>query len=1654
MKRRIFSIITALSLCLGMLPVAAMAAGDTECEEHEWETTHIWSWDDNLESWVPVGEDDETDPDGDYIDKVVCRNCGKYQDWMSAGADAVEGTDYKEDGNGNYTVYTAKGLASISYLVYIDCDRFIGATVTLADDIDLLDGNVAEYAPDSVTDVNSWTPIGLWFGSSLIPFFGSFDGNGHTVKNLYIHSTSTSMGSGLFGAVIAPSALIPELEGTTEFTNVRLEGARVTSAANSGNSLLISIAASVVITDCSADPTSVLTVTGFRQLVGGIVGGGQGEGFQIRNCSFEGTVSGGSSTCVGGIVGGTGGIIENCVNSGSVSGGDDIGGIVGYFKDNDITTPPFQIWQCVNTGNITGTADNVGGIAGSSDLLESQRGTIMNCYNTGSITGTYAVGGIIGTNRKCAIENCYSDSTVTATNSNKLDTQGAIVGTVSSGSVARCYYNEETYTDTDATEGVTGKGTQSVVSGEVAWLLNQTEDGEHSGIWSRDTDGSPVLANETSKPTYKVIYRYSDHSESVVYSSADGSVALPAGDYDFTTENGQPFDGTEISEDVTVNATVVPVATWQTSENGEWISGSFADAIEQVYSGGTVKLLKDVALTPYGTNGVGAAINKPMTITSADPSEPKTISRGTGTTAYLLMFGPVADIVLQDIILDGGSEEGTTATRGLVASYGKLTLERGAVLQNNNNTTSGGAGGGICVIQDSANSSVTMKDGAVIQNCQANYGGGVAVVSQNASFTMEGGEIRNCASNAEQYTSSTTGRTYGCGGGALYIEGRGKITVEGGEISGNTAENCGGAAYVSSGTLTVNNGTILDNTAEKYGGAVYIYSTSGAFVFGEGTISGNTAHSGGGVFLNAGIADIYGGTITGNRAVGDAGTYAHGGGILVGPPGNTLTLYLSGSPVITGNTSTENPEDNIQLDRYYDSTSNTQMYTPITLSGKLGDGAQIGVAICGIVEPNDLENLPVVIGTTGTSGYTPTADDYAKFSLDNYDYQLEQKDDGSIILSAATPVTGVSLDKTELTLSLGDTDTLTATITPENATYQDVIWSSDDQTVATVDENGVVTAVDPGEAVITVTTVDGGYTDTCTVKVSKRPQSGFEFGITEKIVTYGDPDFTVTATGAAEGSTVTYESSNAGVATVDAETGEVTIVGVGTTTITAEASATDTSGQATVSYDLTVLPKAITITADSKIVYVGSELPELTYTESGLVNGDGLIDEPTLTCDADLAVAGEYAIKISDAYAGANYTITYVDGLLTVTEKQIPDMTITADPADLTGGGTVTLTVAGVPGEGVVTVTCSDETIVLTPGENNTWTAELPNAAAEYVFTADYPGSGEYAGAQASCKVIVARKSGGEAVRPDVYTIYVEDADNGTVETSRTRASEGTIVTVTVTPDKGYELDSLTVTNSRGRELTLRDWGDGTYTFRMPDGRVTVEAVFASVETDGIADRLQELFPDLTPEQIAAILTGTVAVPPKAPSGGETNCPSRAFMDLDTTAWYHEAVDYVLNNGVMSGYPGGLFGPDDTLSRAMLVQILYNLEGRPAVSGGSGFADVAGGAWYADAVTWAAAHGIAEGYGGLFDPESPITREQLAVMLYRYARYRGYDVTQGGMAIREFRDYLGISEYAMEAMTWAVNTGVMGGNEANALLPQNSATRAVTAQMLKNFLEK
>ena len=261
------------------------------------------------------------------------------------------------------------------------------------------------------------------------------------------------------------------------------------------------------------------------------------------------------------------------------------------------------------------------------------------------------------------------------------------------------------------------------------------------------------------------------------------------------------------------------------------------------------------------------------------------------------------------------------------------------------------------------------------------------------------------------------------------------------------------------------------------------------------------------------------------------------------------------------------------------------------------------------------------------------------------------------------------------------------------------------------------------------------------------------------------------------------------------------------------------------------------------------------------------------------------------------------------------------------------------------------------------------------------------------------------------YSISADKAEHGSVTVSPRYAERGDTVTITVKPDSGYVLETITVKDSKGDELKLTDKGSGKYTFTMPTGKVEVKATFM-----------------------------------------DDNAMLNFFLDVPADSYYYDAVLWAAKQGITGGTDAEHFSPNVSCARDQLVTFLWRTAGKPAVDYAMSFSDVSTDAYYIEAVRWAASLGIVSGYGdGRFGVNNPITREQMAVMLYRFAKAQGMDTTQGGMEVREFDDFEQVSAYAGEAMAWAVNTGILKGAD-NQLMPKAPCTRAQIVTMLHRLL--
>ena len=469
---------------------------------------------------------------------------------------------------------------------------------------------------------------------------------------------------------------------------------------------------------------------------------------------------------------------------------------------------------------------------------------------------------------------------------------------------------------------------------------------------------------------------------------------------------------------------------------------------------------------------------------------------------------------------------------------------------------------------------------------------------------------------------------------------------------------------------------------------------------------------------------------------------------------------------------------------------------------------------------------------------------------------------------------------------------------------------------------------------------------------------------------------------------VTYLSTNESAVTVDAN-GKIKAVGSVGQKATIKAQ-----------YDGTTFAKVdVTIgTSAGKDFYsIDPVIADQTYTGSALEpavkvtkNGEEITkDYFTVKYDNNTNVGTATAtVKVGDTVIGtATFNIV----------KATPSISISADPATMSGSGTVKLTVTKALTDAVVSVTCDDTSVKVKDNNDSTYTVALPNTTKTYNFKAALAESANYTAADSTCTVSVTRRSsssGSNSSNPTYSVTTPSKSENGKVSLDKSTAKKGDTVTVTVTPDAGYQLDKLTVTDKNGNVLKLTDKGDGKYSFTMPDGKVEVKAVFAKeVETS-------------------------------------------PFGDVSTDAYYYKAVQWAQEKGITDGISSDLFGPKQPCTRSQIVTFLWRAAGSPEPKGtAAGMTDVVPGSYYAKAVAWAVENGITTGTAeGTFSPDATCTRAQAVTFLAR-----AQNATATGKTA--FSDVPADSYFA-DAVAWAQANGVTTGTSETTFSPDNDCTRA------------
>ena len=443
-----------------------------------------------------------------------------------------------------------------------------------------------------------------------------------------------------------------------------------------------------------------------------------------------------------------------------------------------------------------------------------------------------------------------------------------------------------------------------------------------------------------------------------------------------------------------------------------------------------------------------------------------------------------------------------------------------------------------------------------------------------------------------------------------------------------------------------------------------------------------------------------------------------------------------------------------------------------------------------------------------------------------------------------------------------------------------------------------------------------------------------------------------------------------------------------------------------------VVVRGLTVTAGSAAITKGDALPTDLVRCTGLLDSEGCTDDrdtvldnalsyrllnannEEITAEAARNTPGTYTVVPAATLKSGwdeRYALSSVNGTLTVENKVEELFTVTVK-TDGNGTGTATPSTAEALTEITLTATPNrgyhfKEWQVVSPTglviANNKFTMPNDNVEVKAIFKKNTP------------------TGGGTGTGATTYPITVKSAKNGDVTASHKTAAKGTTITLTVDPDKGYLLDTLTVLDGKDKEIKLTE-KNGKYTFTMPDSKVTVEAAFKA----------------------------------SAPTG------KNPFIDVPAGAYYEDAVVWAVGRNITTGMSAAAFDPNGSCTRAQIVTFLWRAAGSPEPKTMKGFDDVASNAYYAKAVAWAVENGITTGTSASkFSPNDPCTRTQAVTFLFRYAAANGMEAVTMQELLSGYADAASVPSYAVSAMNWALAAGILQGDGVK-LMPNATCTRA------------
>ena len=899
---------------------------------------------------------------------------------------------------------------------------------------------------------------------------------------------------------------------------------------------------------------------------------------------------------------------------------------------------------------------------------------------------------------------------------------------------------------------------------------------------------------------------------------------------------------------------------------------------------------------------------------------------------------------LHNVTIQGQYDDSNVFGAGIYALCGTKQSVSLTIQLTGNNTITGDYGIYVEAQQGGtlgANASLSITgDGSLTVTGTSSYGLYVKSGTGNASLTIED------ASVDAKFTPSSTYVNYAgvcVGSGDAATAPALSLAVNGGSLTASGGEDESGIQfYVGSSeattSLTVTDNAIVD---ARNGGisASRILETlptptptgdnSSGIVFDgtEGTVYGDVTleedleiGEGESLTVPEGASLNANGNLTNNGTIVNKGTL---NGDLTGGTGTVVN-----APAITTDSLPEGT-----VDTAYNQTLTATGDVPITWSLASGSALPNGLNLSG---DGKITGTPTA---AGQFNFTVTATNSAGVVSKQFSLTIN-----------SVPVTGVSLNKTALSLFTDESETLTAAVEPDNATNQNVTWSSDKPEVATV-ENGKVTAKAAGTATITVTTEDGGKTATCTVTVTDKT---YAISADTTALNFGSA-----YTGYTQPAAQTVILTNTGnqPVTLTQPTADNYVIGMlSATTLEPNATATFTvqpkAGLAPGNYDENILitgsSSASASVATSFTVRERPYIPPTPPSVSEETTDAIKAADPGETVTVDLSHGSTKLDKeVFETLAGQDITLEIaLEGGVTwsVNGQDIP---ADANLSDLDLG--VEMNSDGIPVDVVNSITGERDTVQLTLAHNGEF---------GFTMTLTAPVGAENAGYWAN-----------------LYH-YDEDAEALNFEAAAKIDETGNVT--------------------------------------IPFSHASQYAIVIDTHSHAAVD-VSDIFVDIAPD-----------------------------------AWYKDAIQYAYDNGLMTGVSATEFAPEATTTRAMIVSILARLE-NVTTAEAAGFNDV-NDEWYATAVNWAANVGVVNGYeDNTFQPNTAITREQLAAILMNYAAYKGEDVSNRA-SLATYTDQP--STWAEEAISWSVAEGLLTGVTADTLQPQGAATRAQVAAILQRFLSE